>query len=229
VRDGRGTGALAAAVAGALCVAAVATAAATGENYRFRRTAGDEAAAAAAVLERTDLPGTLVLRGGRSKPDEKAETAADTCNGRLQEEHDLVVTGDAQSDFKDPTGILHISTEIRLFETARMAATDMRRDASFATRACFVQQSARQKPALRLVGFRRLGSVVGVSSSSYQVEFAIVGRPRSPHIVIVYSDLVKGRVRAQVGTTLLEIQSTAPTVALQLQAYAVSAVTARLR
>lgn len=211
-----------------LATALAAWAAATGENYRYQRTRADDAVAAAVTLRRADLPKTSTVQGGPSKPDETAETARDACNGRLQVEHDLVVTGDAHSSFRDPTGILELESQVRLFRSAKMAATDFGRDVASATRDCLAQTLARDNPPEKLVSFRKLGSVKGVTSQSWLLEFSVPSSAQAPQVALALTEAVKGRTKVQLATGLAELQKDAPSVALRVQATALAAVVARL-
>jgi hypothetical protein len=211
-----------------LATALAAWAGATGENYRFRRTHADDAAAAAVTLKRADLPKSSTVQGGPSTPDESPETADDACNGHLQVEHDLVVTGDAHSSFRDPNGILELESQVRLFRTARMAVTDFSRDIAAGTRACLEQTFAKDTPPEKLVSFRKLGSMKGVTSQSWLLEFSVPSSPQAPHVALALTEAVKGRMKAQLATGLAELQKDAPSVALRVQATALSAVVARM-
>ena len=210
-------------------VSVLAAAAATHhENYRYARTEADDAAAAKVVLRKADLPSSSTVQGGPSKPDETPETARDICNGKMQEEHDLVVTGDAHSSFRDPQSVLEIESQARVFKTAAMAAKDFSRDLGTATKVCLEQTLAKDNPPEQLVSFKALGAVKGYTSKSWLVEFGVPSSTNAPHVALALTDVVKGRTKVQLATGLAELQKDAPDIALRIQATALSAVVSRM-
>jgi len=226
---GRRLAAVGSSVALGLVAVAAALAATHPENYRYARTKSDDAAAAKIVLRKADLPPSSTVQGGPSRPDETPETARDVCNGKLQVEHDLVVTGDAHSSFRDAQSVLEIESQARLFKTAAMAAKDFARDLGTATKTCLAQTLAKDSPPEQLVSFRALGSVNGFTSKSWLVEFSVPSSPNAPHVALALTDVVRGRTKAQLATGLAELQADAPDVALRIQATALAAMVARMR
>jgi hypothetical protein len=229
VGGGRRLAAIGSSVALALVAVVAAVAATHPENYRFARTKIDDAAAAKIVLKKADLPSSPVVNGGPSKPDETPETARDVCNGKLQVEHDLVVTGDAHSSFVDQSSVLEIESQARLFKTAAMATKDFTRDLGTATKACLTQTLAKDNPPEKLISFRALGSVKGFTSKSWLVEFSVPSSANAPHVALALTDVVKGRTKTQLATGLAEFQKDAPDIALRIQATALSAIVSRMR
>src|SRR5262249_31979312 len=95
------------------------------DNYTFKRTAAGDAVAGSMTLRKADFPAQLGLSGGRVKPDESPNV--DSCNGYAPKKRDLVVTGDAESQFHDGAGSVVADSQVQLFRSAAMAATDVRR------------------------------------------------------------------------------------------------------
>src|SRR3954471_21405223 len=109
---------LLAATAAALVFVVAAVAA---ENYRFRFTPADQAAARGSVLRRADLGNTVLWQGGLTKPDLSAPPA---CMRGLKLS-DLVVTGAAESSYTG-SGIW-FDSQVELLQTARMVSLDWQR------------------------------------------------------------------------------------------------------
>ena len=107
----------------AIAVALLTAAAAAGGGPGLEQvhlTAADQAAARATVLKRADLgPGWT---GGAKKP---AGPSNPDCGGWQPKQSDLVITGDAETDFTQPG--LEIDSEAQVLRTARMVALDWQR------------------------------------------------------------------------------------------------------
>lgn len=109
-----------AAVGVSLLVAATAAAGGAPGLEQVHLTAADQAAARAAVVTRSDLgPGWT---GGAKKP---AAPSNPDCGGYSPKQSDLVITGDAETDYKQPG--LEIDSEAQVLRTARMVALDWQR------------------------------------------------------------------------------------------------------
>jgi hypothetical protein len=111
-----------AAVAAVLLLAA---GAALADNYQYRFTSADQAAARSAVLSRSDLPALNSWKGGSVKPDESPQTEKDRCNGYIPKESDLVVTGDSETKYS--LNGFTIDTQATVFRSAAMVDTDWKR------------------------------------------------------------------------------------------------------
>ena len=218
------------AVVAALALTTLANAATPIEKYQYKRTAEDDAKAAAMVFQRSDLPPALVktLKGGRVKPD---ETPGDACDGRVAKQSDLAVTGDAESRYSDSVGVLGIDTQVSLFKTAAMASLNWNRQKSTMTATCFRQILAKQRnPGESLVSLTTLPALrCGYHNASFVLEltYNYPGKPRI-HYVFVITALQSGRTQAMVATSLREMDATAPTRALNLQGIVLKAVRSRL-
>ena len=108
------------AVAVSLLAAATASAGGAPGLEQVHLTAADQAAARAAVVKRSDLgPGWT---GGAKKP---AAPSSPECGAFAPKQSDLVITGDAETDYKQPG--LEIDSEAQVLRTARMVALDWQR------------------------------------------------------------------------------------------------------
>jgi len=130
-----------------LCTAAFA------DNYTFKRTAAGDATAFSKTLRKADFPARLGLTGGRVTPDETANV--DSCNGYIPKEHDLVVAGDAESRLHDSARSLVVDSQVELFQSSAMAATDVRRGKRMLARPC--QAQAAKQEHVKLVSYTVLG------------------------------------------------------------------------
>jgi hypothetical protein len=112
-----------AAVLLAAVVAAVVfvSAAVAAENYTFRFTAADQAAARSTVIRRADLGNSARWKGGLTKPDLSAPPA---CMGKPKLS-DLVVTGAAESKYSGSA--IWFDSEVELLQTVRMVSVDWQR------------------------------------------------------------------------------------------------------
>jgi hypothetical protein len=112
-------------VAAVLAAAAVTAGAAFADTGRkqIKLAAADRAAARAALVRRSDLPGAPWL-GGRMKPD-LSQTS--TCRDYRPKQSDLVLTGAAESSFTRRDGRLYVDSEVHMLRTARMVRLDWQR------------------------------------------------------------------------------------------------------
>jgi hypothetical protein len=140
-------------VALALALSLTVCAAALAENYTFKRTKAGDALAAAVTLRKGDLPAQLGLTGGRIKPDETPNT--DSCQGYTPKERDLVVVGDSETSFHDSARSVLVDTQVQVFQSSAMTATDVQRSLRMLTAACQAEE-ARQEH-LKLVTYKSLG------------------------------------------------------------------------
>lgn len=202
-----------------------------GDNYTYKRTATDDAAAASLLLQRTDFPAQLRLTGGRVKPDETPSN--DSCNGYRPKESDLVVSGDAESRFHDSTRSVVVDSQAELFRTATMAATDVRRGEPMLSSTCQAQEAKQEH--VKLVSYSILGRP---HCSSCNFGVSVMFEAKTPHpgldTLSIVTAVRKGRVEATVVTTVgkstADAQSgqTALQTALAVQGLAVKALFARL-
>ncbi len=199
------------------------------ENYRYRRTARDDAKAAAILLTRSDLPSSSAVKGGRVTPDETPTTSKDACNGHVAKESDLIITGDAKSKFVDPSGVLTIESSVSVYQTAAMVLADWSRQRPLLTANCLRQVLARSATPTRLVSFRRLRSLPGYANDNYVIDVAyhLAGKP-SVEFLFAVTILRRGRTEALISTQLEKVVSTAPMLALRIQTRAIAALAPRL-
>jgi hypothetical protein len=110
------------AVMAAVAVTAGGAFADTGRK-QLELTAPDQAAARAALIRRSDLPGAPWL-GGRVKPD---LSQAPTCRDYRPKQSDLVLTGIAESSFTRRDGRWYVDSGVQMVRTARMLRLDWQR------------------------------------------------------------------------------------------------------
>lgn len=211
-------------VALAVCGAAFA------DNYMYKRTAADDAAAASDTLRKTDFPAQLRLTGGRVKPDETPSN--DSCNGYRPKESDLVVSGDAESRFHDSTRSIVVDSQAQLFRTATMAATDVRRGQPMLSSAC--QAQAAEQEHVKLVSYSNLGHPR--CSCDFGVSVMLEAKTSHPGLdtLSILTAVRKGRVEASVITTVGKSTASAQSsenavqTALTVQGLALKALFAKL-
>ena len=112
-------------VAAVLAAAAVTAGAAFADTGRkqIKLTAADQAAARAALVRRSDLPGAPWL-GGRLEPD---LSQTPTCRDYRPKQSDLVLTGIAESSFTRRDGRWYVYSGVQMVRTARMLRLDWQR------------------------------------------------------------------------------------------------------
>lgn len=204
--------------------------AARADNYTYKRTRSDDARVGSMTLRKADLPATLGLTGGRIKPDETSNN--DSCNGYIPKQSDLIVTGDAESRFLNGSRSIVVDSEVEVFQTSGMAATDVQRGKPMLTPACEAQ-SARQGH-IKLVSYKLLGR----PQCSCDFAFSAMLETKSSHpnldLLFVITGIRKGRFEATVFTTVGKSMNSAQTrtaalsTALAVQALAVRASLSRL-
>jgi hypothetical protein len=180
--------------------------AAGGEREQVHLTAVGQAAARRAVAHRSDL-GAAAWKGGATTPD---LSAAPTCANFHPKQHDLVLTGAAETKWRYSG--LEIDTEAQVLRTPAMVAADWQRTVvAPAAIPCLRSHLVQQLGAgVSLVSFRRIAFPgVGDESRAYLL---IVDVKTSSGTVGVASEVaVAGR-----GRTELTITSTAPAAARQV-------------
>jgi hypothetical protein len=95
--------------------------AAGGEQIKLK--AADQAAARATVIKRADLGSGTGWTGGAVKPN---LSATPTCKNFHPKQSDLVLTGAAESDFQNSSG-LEFDSEAQVLKTAKMVKLDWQR------------------------------------------------------------------------------------------------------
>ena len=137
----------------ALAAALLVCAAAAADNYTYKRTAAGDATVASLILRKTDFPAQFRLTGGSTKPDETPST--DSCNGYIPKERDLVVVGDAESAFHNQNRSVVADSQVVMFRSTAMAATDVQRSLRMIAPAC--QAQAAKQEHVKLVRYVLLG------------------------------------------------------------------------
>jgi len=117
------TGPVSLAVAGAVVLSSASAVLADTGKEQIRYNAGDQAAARATVLRRSDLGSASGWTGGRVKPD---LSPPPTCPNYHPKQSDLVLTGAAQSSYQ--RGAVLIGNEVQVMKTRRMVSLDWQRE-----------------------------------------------------------------------------------------------------
>ena len=185
------------------------------DRKQIKLTVADQAAARAALVRRSDLPGAPWL-GGRLEPD--LSQAPRTCRNYRPKQSDLVLTGIAESSFIRRDGRLSVDSGVHMVRTARMLRLDWQR-VVVAPRAirCHRRDIAKRISRNgRLVSFRRIPfphltryaveyrAVVDVPAGNtdagrWLVDAVLVGTGRAEMGLNVLA-----RIDARVATTKLE-------------------------
>jgi hypothetical protein len=187
------------AIGSAVLLALATAAAAAAENYQYRIVARDHAAAAAVVLKRTDLQGLPGWSGGSVPPDRSPETKADSCNGYLPKQSDLVVTGDAETKYSFQATT--IVTQAQLLRTPAMTATDWHRSIEMPNYvACARQQFKAQLPkSERFLSLTKLPySTWGTKSVAFRALFDVTAGGRTVRVVFDFIGFYQGRTEVSV-------------------------------
>jgi len=219
-----------AATAAALVLALLVCAAAYAENYTFKRTKAGDATVGAMTLRKTDFPASFGLTGGRVKPDETPNN--DTCNGYLPKEHDLVITGDAESRFHDSARSVIVDSQVSMFQSTAMATTDVQRSKRMLAAAC--QAQAAKQEHVELVSFSVLGRPK--CSCDFGVSVMLETKTAQANLddLTIVTAIQKGRFEAVVFTDAGKLTNNpqsaaaATRAALALQGLAVKTVLTRL-
>ena len=177
--------------------------AAAGERAQIKLDPADQAAAKRAIAQRSDL-GAVGWVGGPRKPD---LSPTPTCANFHPKQHDLVVTGAAESAW-DYHG-LRIDTEAQVLQTPAMVAADWNRTVLARTAVpCMTSHLVKELgKGVTFVRFRR-------------ILFPPVATESRAYLLLVDVKTPKGKVRVAVevvligrGRTELTITSTAPNAA----------------
>ena len=121
------------------------------EKQPRRYNAADQAAAKAATLKLSDFTPGAGWKGGAVPPD---VTPDNPCASKIS---DLVITGDARSEFKAATAGLRISSETVVLESAAMVAADWQRTVGNAAfMACTRQAYSKPEAGVTTISFKKL-------------------------------------------------------------------------
>ena len=212
-------------IALAFCAAAYA------ENYTYKRTKAGDATVGAIVLGKTDFPAQLKLAGGRVKPDETPNT--DSCNGYTPKERDLVVVGDAESTFHNADRSVIVDSQVGMFRSTAMAATDVQRSMRMLTAACQAQAAKQEHVTLVhyvLLGHPKCTCDYG-ASALLETKTAHAGIDNLMIVTVVRKGRYEASVFTNVGksTTSTQSASAAAQTVLVVQGVALKALLAHLR
>lgn len=201
-----------------------------GDNYTYERTRAGDATAASVALRAADFRAQLRITGGRDKPDETPND--DSCNGYRPKQSDLVVVGDADSQFHSSARTLFVESRVELFRTAAMAATDVRRGKRMLTRACQLQAAKQEHTTL--VSYSLLEPPR--CSCDFAFSARLETKTPNPHLdlLAIFTAIRKGRFEVTVFTSVgkspndARSAATALRTARTVEGLAVKAVLGRL-
>jgi hypothetical protein len=195
-------------VATALIVFAVGVCAALADKEKVRLTKADQIAARAIVLRIADLGGPG--RGWVGGPKQPAAPSSITCATFRPKQSDLVLTGHAESDFKQ-TG-LEFDNQVEIFRSARMVKLDW-------------QRTIRNR---QLVPCLRRLFATGLPAGEKFVSFRRIAFPKSGPYSVAYRALVDvgvgSTVRVMIDFALVGVNRTEITLITTAPYSAVGAV-----
>ena len=150
------------------------------EKQPRRYNAADQAAAKAATLKLSDFAPGAGWKGGAVKPD---LTPDNTCASKIS---DLVITGDAKSDFKAPAAGLRITSETVVLESAAMVAADWQRTVGNAAfMACTRKEYSKPEAGVTMISFKQLAFPKLTRYAARYRLLAQVGTPQGAVRVLV--------------------------------------------
>jgi hypothetical protein len=162
----------AAAFAAVLGLASSLVAGATAEDFRHAIVPADRAAARLAVLQLRDIDPTTGWKGGFRPPD---RSSGDACPAYHPRRSDLVVTGEARSEFRYRGGVITVFTSAQVFRTRKMMASAWRRELV--------------DPGAEACGRRTVAGAVGPQGRV--VSFARIAFPRRGERTLAYRVLIR--------------------------------------
>jgi hypothetical protein len=177
--------------------------AAYAENYTYKRTKADDATARSLILRTADLPAQLRLAGGSVKPDETPDTEA--CNGYRPKERDLVVAGDAESRFHNAERSVVVDSQVQLFRSTAMAATDVQRSVRMLTPACQAQAAKQDK--VKLVHYALLGRPRCTCDFAVSMTFETKTAQANLDELTIVTAIRKGRLESSVVTNVGKVNN----------------------
>jgi hypothetical protein len=179
-------------------VALLVCAAASAENYTYKRTIAGDAIVGAITVGKADFPAQFRLTGGRVKPDETPNT--DSCNGYIPKERDLVVVGDAESTFHNANHSVVVDSQVGIFQSTAMAAADVQRSVRMITPAC--QAQAAKQEHVTLVRY----AVLGRPKCTCDYAVSAMLETKTKHVginnLLIVTMVRKGRYEASVFTNV---------------------------
>jgi hypothetical protein len=185
---------LCAAMAAALVSVATAVAA---ENYTFRFTAADQAAARSTVIRRADIGSSRRWKGGLIKPDLSAPPA---CMGTKLA--DLVVTGAAESNYSG-SGIW-FDSQAELLQTPRMVTVDWQRLMHKPNLlSCYRSEVAKAAPRIGKVGSIRWIAFPHIAPHVKALRLNIAVPVSGTPVRFIYDSVLIGRGRTEITLTTL--------------------------
>jgi hypothetical protein len=200
---------------------------AAADDYRHVTSSADVAAARRAVLTRSDLwsPSEWKNVGNAAAPGAPGSTSGESCRGSRP---NVVVTGDASSDFEYGHGAARIITSVNVFRTVSMLEAAWRHEVDVSAIACTraALKSEAHKVG-RLTSFRRLPFP---RAGSHTVAFRSLIRLNDGRSAL--SDIVMfthGRTLGVLVMGAVIDTPELPSLALQLERHFASTILSRIR
>ncbi len=185
------------AITAALVTVAAAWAAGTDKEPRHY-TAADQAAARSIVLKQSDLPSGW--KGGPKKVD---TSAPPTCPDFNPKQSDLLITGDAESDFKYAATGFEYDSEAQMLQTAHMVQLDWQRSLKPALLTCLRSILAKSLPAdEKIISVARIAiPKLATYSAQIRVVFNLHQSKAPTDVQVMIDELLVGRNRTEITLT----------------------------
>ena len=182
--------------ASSLLLAASALAA---ERIPFKATAADQAAAKAAVIQRTDLTGPWT--GGAIKPQFDSDTG---CPDWKPKQSDLLITGAAAATYTTPG--LQITSEVDMLQSTKMVVLDWQRTATNPRAFGCMQKKlvkAINSPQRTLVSFSKLPFPrLTAQTMAFRALIDVKTNGTTQRVVYGFIGIGKGRQEVSLQTTV---------------------------
>jgi hypothetical protein len=174
-------------------IALLVVAAAAADNYSFRLTAADQAAARTVVIHRADLGTVVQWKGGLVKPDRSRLQ----CPHYNPKQSDLVVTGAAEADWTG--GGVHFESSATIFLSEEMLRLDWQRSETAALLPCLRATAAGSLAKTdRLVSVQKIAfPTVATFTDAIRTLVDVTASGKTVRVMI--DTVVIGRGRTEIG------------------------------
>ena len=174
-------------------IALLAAAVAAADDYSYRLTAADQAAARTVVIHRSDLGTVVQWKGGFVKPDRSRLQ----CPHYNPKQSDLVVTGAAEADWTG--GGVHFESSAMIFLSDEMLQLDWRRSETPALLPCLRATAAGSFGKTgRLVSMQRT-AFPAVSTFTDAIRTLVDVTASGKTVRVMIDTVVVGRGRTEIG------------------------------
>ncbi|HZQ81049.1 MAG TPA: hypothetical protein VFB25_03620 [Gaiellaceae bacterium] len=195
------------AIVAAVSAAGAYAAAADKEQHHF--TAADQAAAKTAVVKKADLAAAAGWTGGLKAPD---LSPAPTCANFHPKQSDLVLTGAAESDWKN-TG-LEIDTEAQVLQTEQMVTLDWQRTvadpAAFSCTKALVKKNFSKAGPIKFVSFIKLPFPrIGKHTQAFLTTLDVTSNGTTARVVVEDILIANRRTEISISSTTQAVEAKA--------------------